>query len=120
MTLSNDEVFAGVLKSGFGTKRTCRSRRSMSAFGGKAEHLMLTSGFSAFAEEARGIAPRASHRTGLDALASSGSCHRASLPPSLGHGGPPVAGCPAPMAIARSLRSTGITPFHHYYGAVRP
>jgi hypothetical protein len=24
------------------------------------------------------------------------------------------------MAIARSLRSTGITPLHHYYGAVRP
>jgi hypothetical protein len=24
------------------------------------------------------------------------------------------------MAIAHSLRSTGITPLHHYYGAVRP
>ena len=29
------------------------------------------------AESARGISPRASHRTGLDTLASSGSCHRA-------------------------------------------
>src|SRR5467141_1093806 len=28
------------------------------------------------AESARGISPRASHRSGLDTLASSGSCHR--------------------------------------------
>src|ERR1019366_3745284 len=31
---------------------------------------------SGSAEEARGISPRASHRSGLDTLASSGSCHR--------------------------------------------
>jgi hypothetical protein len=29
------------------------------------------------AEYSRGISPRASHRTGLDILVSSGSCHRA-------------------------------------------
>src|ERR1700738_4089993 len=34
-------------------------------------------GSSQLAEWARGIAPRASHRSGLDTLASSGSCHRA-------------------------------------------
>jgi len=28
------------------------------------------------AESARGISPRAAHRSGLDTLASSGSCHR--------------------------------------------
>ena len=31
----------------------------------------------AMAESARGISPRAAHRSGLDTLASSGSCHRA-------------------------------------------
>ena len=30
----------------------------------------------ALAESARGISPRAAHRSGLDTLASSGSCHR--------------------------------------------
>jgi hypothetical protein len=34
------------------------------------------SGLSANAESARGISPRAAHRSGLDTLASSGSCHR--------------------------------------------
>ena len=34
-------------------------------------------GSAAQAESTRGIAPRASHRSGLDTLASSGSCHRA-------------------------------------------
>src|ERR1700751_3435764 len=38
---------------------------------------MLVAKYTARAEEARGIAPRASHRSGLDTLASSGSCHRA-------------------------------------------
>jgi hypothetical protein len=31
---------------------------------------------SNIAESARGISPRAAHRSGLDTLASSGSCHR--------------------------------------------
>ncbi len=34
------------------------------------------SGTSAHAESARGISPRAAHRSGRDTLASSGSCHR--------------------------------------------
>jgi hypothetical protein len=71
------------------------------------------------AESARGIAPRAAHGTGLDTLASSGSCHRR-LPPSIEHRAPPVAGWPAPMTMACSLRSTGITPLLSYYEAVRP
>jgi hypothetical protein len=39
------------------------------------------------AESARGISPRAAHRSGLDTLASSGSCHRnegCRLPPKIG------------------------------------
>jgi len=33
------------------------------------------------AESARGISPRAAHRTGYDTLASSGSCHRKKASP---------------------------------------
>src|SRR6516165_5981393 len=40
------------------------------------------------------------------------------LPPSIAHWAPPVAGWPEAMAMARSLRSTGIAPLHRYYGAV--
>ena len=44
------------------------------------------------------------------------------LPPSAEHSGSsqsdPVG--PSSTAMACSLRSTGITPLHHYYGAVRP
>src|ERR1700688_5022989 len=39
------------------------------------------------AESARGVSPRAAHRSGLDTLASSGSCHRnegCRLPPKIG------------------------------------
>src|SRR5215467_516287 len=32
--------------------------------------------FRLFAESARGVSPRAAHRSGRDTLASSGSCHR--------------------------------------------
>jgi hypothetical protein len=35
-------------------------------------------------------------------------------------GAHPVASWPAPTSMTCSLCSTGITPFHHYYGAVRP
>src|SRR6266496_5043148 len=42
------------------------------------------------------------------------------LPPSIEHRAPPVAGWPAPMTMACSLRSTGITPLLSYYEAVRP
>src|SRR5215471_12812145 len=44
------------------------------------------------AESARGVSPRAAHRSGRDTLASSGSCHRtkAAAPP-LRIGAPPVA-----------------------------
>ena len=33
--------------------------------------------FGGDAESAQGISPRAAHRSGLETLASSGSCHRA-------------------------------------------
>jgi hypothetical protein len=47
------------------------------------------------------------------------------LPPSIVDRAPPAAGCadtswPDPMLVTRPLRSTGITPLHHYYEAVRP
>ncbi len=51
----------------------------------------------ALAESARGISPRAAHRSGLDTLASSGSCHRNEdrrLPSRIG--APPVASWLAP------------------------
>src|SRR5450755_2627717 len=61
--------------------------------------------------------------SGLDTLASSGSCHRtkaAAFRRNFGllPGYNPVG--PSSTAMTRPLRSTGITPLHHYYGAVRP
>jgi hypothetical protein len=60
---------------------------------------------SVVAESARGLAPRAAHRSGLDTLASSGSCHHwkatafrremGLLPPPDGFG------WPAPTAVNR-------------------
>jgi hypothetical protein len=73
------------------------------------------------AESARGISPRAAHRSGLDTLASSGSCHRtkaAAFRRELELILLPVGSLPTPMTC--SLCSAGITPLHHYYGAVRP
>src|SRR3984893_5533509 len=75
----------------------------------------------ASAEWARGISPRASHRSGLDTLASSGSCHRAKAAAfrrELELLLLPVGSLPT--SVACPLRSTGITPLQHYYGAVRP
>ena len=73
------------------------------------------------AESARGVSPRAAHRSGLDTLASSGSCHRtkaAAFRRGLELILFPVG--PLPASMTCSLCSTGITPLHHYYGAVRP
>src|SRR6266705_2876377 len=64
-----------------------------------------------FAEWARGISPRASHRSGLDTLASSGSCHRAKAAAfrrELELLLLPVGSLPTAMTCP--LRSTGITP----------
>src|ERR1035438_751792 len=75
----------------------------------------------AFAESARGISPRAAHRSGRESLDSSGSCH-------------PEEGCRLPPRqeflrlpvdsistwVTCPLRSTGITPLLRYYEAVRP
>lgn len=75
------------------------------------------------AESARGISPRAAHRTGRKPLDLSGSCHSLKAA-ALRHNQsvPPVAGCPKSIMtrMARPLRSTGITPLLRYYGAVRP
>src|SRR6516162_7788355 len=69
---------------------------------------------SQVAESARGIAPRAPHRSGLDTLASSGSCHRMKSVRLL-----PLPVDPTPTAMTCPLRSAGITPLQHLYEAPR-
>src|SRR6516225_5974191 len=72
-------------------------------------------------EWARGVSPRAAHRSGLDTLASSGSCHRTKAAASrreLELLLLPVGSLPT--SVTCPLRSTGITPLPRYYGAVRP
>jgi len=73
------------------------------------------------AESAQGISPRAAHRSGLEPLDSSGSCHRAKAAAfrwqwaPLGEPiGPNQRRWPAPFTPA-PLQS-----LHHYYEAVRP
>src|ERR1700751_1687482 len=73
------------------------------------------------AESARGVSPRAAHRSGLDTLASSGSCHRTKAAASrreLELLLLPVGSLPT--SVTCPLRSTDITPLPRYYGAVRP
>ena len=73
------------------------------------------------AESARGVSPRAAHRSGLDTIASSGSCHRTKAAASrreLELLLLPVGSLPT--SVTCPLRSTGITPLPRYYGAVRP
>ena len=63
------------------------------------------------AESARGVSPRAAHRSGLDTLASSGSCHRTKAAASrreLELLLLPVGSLPTAMTCP--LRSTSITP----------
>src|SRR2546430_1779342 len=63
------------------------------------------------AESARGVSPRAAHRSGLDTLASSGSCHRtkaAAFRRELELLLLPVGSLPTAMTCP--LRSTSITP----------
>src|SRR5438552_3186714 len=75
------------------------------------------------AESARGISPRAAHRSVLDSLPSHGSCHSmrtAAL--RRNQRAPPVASWPITIStrMAHPLRSTDITPLLHYYEVVRP
>ena len=65
---------------------------------------------------------RDSHRSGLDTLASSGSYHRTKAAAFRCNVRllPVWPGWPNSTAMTHPLRSTGITPLHHYYGAVRP
>src|SRR5215831_8077203 len=76
---------------------------------------------AAFAESARGISPRAAHRSGRDTLASSGSCHRlkaAAFRQDMRLIRFPVD--PISTAMTHPLRSTSITSLQHYYEVVRP
>src|SRR5215831_9616151 len=76
---------------------------------------------AAFAESARGISPRAAHRSGRDTLASSGSCHRlkaAAFRQDMRLIRFPVD--PISTAMTHPLRSTSITSLQHYYEMVRP
>src|SRR5262249_15256354 len=68
------------------------------------------------------IAPRAPHRSVRDSLPSHGSCHpeESCRPPPQ-----PVSSSRFQLALcsggmAYPLRSTDITPFHHYYKVSRP
>src|SRR5437773_10941919 len=77
----------------------------------------------AHAESARGISPRAAHRSVLDSPPSHGSCHSmrtAAL--RRNQRAPPVASWPITIStrMAHPLRSTDITPLLHYYEVVRP
>ena len=85
----------------------------------------IPSGYSVTwcAESARGIAPRAAHRTGLEPLDSSGSCHP--MKTAVLHLDRIGSSCcqltkPAKTQVACPLRSPGITPVPHYYETVRP
>src|ERR1700747_2240927 len=76
---------------------------------------------AANAESARGVSPRAAHRSGLDTLASSGSCQRTKGVASRRE--LEILLLPVdslPTSVTSPLRSTGITPLPRYYGAVRP
>src|SRR6516164_8737671 len=67
------------------------------------------------------VSGRAAHRSGLDTLASSGSCHRTKAAASrreLELLLLPVGSLAT--SVTCPLRSTGITPLPRYYGAVRP
>src|ERR1700756_967803 len=73
------------------------------------------------AESARGVSPRAAHRSGLDTLASSGSCHRTKAAASrreLELLLLPVGSLPT--SVTCPLRSTGITPLPRISGAAPP
>jgi hypothetical protein len=73
------------------------------------------------AESARGVSPRAAHRSGRESLDSSGSCH----PPKAAAfcQGKEFLRLPVDSSstwMTCPLRSVGITPLLHYYETVRP
>ncbi len=75
------------------------------------------------AESARGISPRAAHRSGLEPLDSSGSCHP--MKTAVLHLDRIGSSCcqltkPTKKRVACPLRSPDITPVPHYYETVRP
>jgi hypothetical protein len=84
--------------------------------------LLMPFGFHlAMAESARGISPRAAHRSGHEALASSGSCHP--MKAAAFRQVTEFLRLPVDSIltwVTCSLRSTDITPLPRYYGAVRP
>src|SRR6201987_5682062 len=72
-------------------------------------------------ESARGIAPRAAHRSGRESLDSSGSCHPAKA--AAFRQGKEFLRLPVDSNstwMTCPLRSVGITPLLHYYETVRP
>jgi hypothetical protein len=78
--------------------------------------------YGPIAESPRGISPRGAHRSGRKPLDLSGSCHRmkaAAFRLTCRFLPSPV-DLSIPTPVTCSLRSTGITPSHCYYEAVRP
>jgi len=83
--------------------------------------LFLFMSLGHLAESARGITPRAAHRSGHEPLDSSGSCHpkkAAAFRQDSEFLRLPVDSILTWMTC--SLRSTDITPLRRYYEAVRP
>jgi hypothetical protein len=88
---------------------------------GRADHGYRAAGtMAAFAESVQGISPRASHRSGLEPLDSSGSCHRTKAAAFYRLSGSSCLSVGPIQRHDRPLRSTDITQLHHYYRAVRP
>jgi DNA invertase Pin-like site-specific DNA recombinase len=114
-------IYAGAYVFGRTTQRTRivdgRARRST----GHSKPMAAWNVLLRDAESARGVSPRAAHRSGRDTLASSGSCHRTKAAASrreLELLLLPVGSLPT--SVTCPLCSTGITPLPRYYGAVRP
>ena len=111
-----------------------RSRRTEERFGGSkvpmlAQHYLdeRTIAINNAIKVAPPSRPGESHpepltEPGLKPLDLSGSCHP--LKAAASHRTRELlrssVGSPFPMRVTPSLRSTGITPLHHYYGGVRP
>ena len=74
------------------------------------------------AESARGVSPRAAHRSVRERLHSHGSCHplKAAAFRRNQRAHPVDRWLVGHARVTCPLRSTGITPLHHYYEAVRP
>ena len=80
-----DILQAAAITQSMSRKANCWDNAPMESFFGTLKTELV-------AESARGVSPRAAHRSGLDTLASSGSCHRVKAAAFRACQVPPVAG----------------------------